>query len=88
MVSFRELARRLVAEGVVDGISHQRVSQLHRDDPDFPPVVQIGRAKAVDWKQAVPYFRTRVKRQGRRTDLQRKATAWNDNGAAGPSGGR
>lgn len=37
MVSFRELARRLVAEGVVASISHQRVSQLSRDDPAFPP---------------------------------------------------
>ncbi|KOT79271.1 hypothetical protein ADK70_31280 [Streptomyces rimosus subsp. pseudoverticillatus] len=70
MVSFRELARRLVAEGVVASISHQRVSQLSRDDPDFPPVVQVGRAKAVDWRAARPYFAKRRSRQGERTDLK------------------
>lgn len=70
MVSFRELARRLVAEGVVPAISHQRVSQLSRDDPKFPPVVPVGRSKAVDWRLALPYFRTRQPRQGQRTDLK------------------
>ncbi len=73
MLSFRELARRLVAEGVEETMSHQRVSQLHREDPDFPPVVQIGRSKAVDWRRALPYFQTRKKRQGERTDLKPKA---------------
>ncbi|MFI0914198.1 hypothetical protein [Streptomyces abikoensis] len=71
LLSFRELARRLVTEGVVEQISHQRVSQLSREDPNFPPVVPVGRSKAVDWRLAVPYFRTRVKRQGQRTDLKR-----------------
>lgn len=71
MVSFRELARRLVAEGVVQRMTHQRVSQLHRDDPDFPPVVQIGRSKAVDYRAARPYFQNRMVRPGRRTDLER-----------------
>ncbi|MFE5853562.1 hypothetical protein ACFQ61_10160 [Streptomyces sp. NPDC056500] len=72
MVSFRELARRLVVEGVVEAISHQRVSQLHRDDPAFPPVIHIGRSKAVDYRLAAPYFRARVKRQGWRSDLKGK----------------
>lgn len=71
MVSFRELARRLVAEGVVQRMSNQRVSQLAREDPNFPPVHQIGRAKAVDYKLARPYFAGRVLRPGRRTDLER-----------------
>ncbi|MEU7156031.1 hypothetical protein AB0A98_06240 [Streptomyces chrestomyceticus] len=73
MLSFRELARRLVAEGVVASISHQRVSQLSRDDPDFPPVVQVGRSKAVDWRTARPYFAKRKSRQGRRTDMEKPA---------------
>lgn len=70
MVSFRELARRLVAEGIVTSISHQRISQLRRDDPAFPPVVPIGRSVAVDWGRARRYFLTRTSRQGERTDLR------------------
>lgn len=69
MMSFRELARRLVADGVVTRMSNQRVSQLSRDDPAFPPVVVIGRSKAVDYRLARPYFAGRRSRQGERTDL-------------------
>lgn len=75
MVSFRECARRVVAEGIAETMSHQRVSQLHRQDPDFPPVVEVGRAKAVDWMLARPYFQTRKSRQGERTDLPKKPVA-------------
>ena len=71
-MSFRELARRLVAEGVVESISHQRVSQLSREDPAFPAVVTVGRSKVVDWRAARPYFAGRNVRQGQRTDLDRK----------------
>lgn len=73
MVSFRELARRLVADGIVERISHQRVSKLSQDDPEFPPVVPVGRSKAVDYRLARPYFATRKSRQGQRTDLQAPA---------------
>jgi len=70
MVSFRELARRLVADGVVERITHQRISQIRRDDPDgFPPVVPVGKSLAVDYRKARPYFARRKSRQGRRTDL-------------------
>lgn len=69
MVSFRELARRLLADGVVERMTHQRVSQLSREDPAFPPVVTIGRSKAVDYRVARPYFAGRRSRQGQRTDL-------------------
>jgi hypothetical protein len=75
MVSFRELARRLVADGVVPSISHQRVSKLAREDPDFPPVVPVGRSKAVDYRQARPYFAGRKSRQGERTDLKGRPAA-------------
>ena len=71
MVSFRELARRLVADGVVERITHQRVSTIARTDPGFPPVMQIGRTKAVDYRVAKPYFASRKSRQGQRTDLKR-----------------
>jgi hypothetical protein len=69
LVSFRELARRLVENGVLPAISHQRVSQLSREDPDFPPVIVVGRSKAVDWYLAAPYFANRGVTQGQRTDL-------------------
>jgi hypothetical protein len=69
MVSLSEAARRVVAEGIEETMSHQRVSQLSRDDPDFPPVVKVGRAHVVDWNLAGPYFRKRLKQQGKRTDL-------------------
>jgi len=75
LLSFRELARRLVADDIVESISHQRVSQLSREDPDFPPVVTVGRSKAVDWFAAAPYFRERKAGQGRRTDLEKKRAA-------------
>ncbi|MFE6103205.1 hypothetical protein ACFVQ4_25055 [Streptomyces laurentii] len=75
MLSLRALADRLVADGVVENISHQRVSQLAREDPAFPPVVQIGRSKAVDYRAARPYFAARVKRPGWRTDLKGRPPA-------------
>lgn len=71
MVSFRELAKRLVAEGIVETISHQRLSKISREDPDFPPVVKIGSSNAVDYRLAAPYFRSRITRPGRRTDLEK-----------------
>ncbi|MFF9123186.1 hypothetical protein ACF09J_07790 [Streptomyces sp. NPDC014889] len=72
MVSFRELARRLVADGIVERITHQRVSKISQEDPDFPPVVKVGRSNAVDYRLAAPYFRNRITRPGWRTDLKGK----------------
>jgi hypothetical protein len=70
LLSLSAVARRIVAEGIEPRMSHQRVSQLSREDPAFPPVLLVGRAKAVDWRLAEPYFRERVKRQGHRSDLK------------------
>lgn len=70
LLSLSEVARRVVAEGIEDRMSHQRVSQLAREDPAFPPILKIGRSHVVDWRLAAPYFRKRVKRQGQRTDLK------------------
>jgi predicted DNA-binding transcriptional regulator AlpA len=66
LISLREVARRL-------GVSHQLISQLSRRDPDFPPIVPVGRAQAVDWHKAEPYFRNRTTRPGARTDLKSPA---------------
>ncbi|MFC8625637.1 hypothetical protein [Streptomyces anulatus] len=74
MLSFRELARRLVADGVVEKITHQRISQLSKADEAFPPVVRIGRSSAVDYRAARPYFAGRKSRQGQRTDLKPPGT--------------
>jgi len=71
MVSFRELARRLVADGVVERMSHQRLSKIAQGDPAFPPVTQVGRMNVVDYRLARPYFASRKSRQGQRTDLNR-----------------
>lgn len=75
MVSFRELARRLVADGVVKTMSHQRLSKIAQEDPGFPPVVSIGRAKAVDYRLARPFFAARDTRPGWRTDLKGRPPA-------------
>ncbi|MFK3734046.1 hypothetical protein ACI2LJ_27695 [Streptomyces sp. NPDC088090] len=75
MLSLRALASRLVADGVVEKISHQRVSQLAREDPDFPPTVLIGRSRAVDYRLARPYFAGRKTRPGWRTDLKGRPPA-------------
>jgi hypothetical protein len=75
MVSFRELARRLIADGVVETMSHQRLSKIAAEDPAFPPVVPVGRSKAVDYRLALPYFRARTVRPGWRTDLKGKPPA-------------
>lgn len=70
MVSFRELARRLVEDGVVPSMSHQRLSKIAREDPGFPPVVPVGGARVVDYRLARPYFAARKTRPGWRTDLK------------------
>lgn len=75
MVSFRELARRLVADGVVKSMSHQRLSKIAREEPGFPPVVTVAGAKVVDYRLARPYFAGRVTRPGWRTDLKGKPPA-------------
>lgn len=70
MVSFRELARRLVRDGVVKSITHQRISQIHAADQRFPRGVQVGRTRVVSYTAGRRYFEDRVTQQGRRTDRE------------------
>jgi hypothetical protein len=57
LVTFREAARRVVEEGILPSMTHQRISQLRLRDPEnFPEVQKIGRSNVVDWKKARPYF--------------------------------
>jgi hypothetical protein len=78
LVTFREAARRVVEEGIAPSMSHQRVSQLARDDDAFPPVQQIGRSKVVDWHKAKPYFVAHAKRAAVRDSRRRPAQGKDD----------
>lgn len=74
-MTFREAARRVVDEGLLPTMSHQRISQLYLKDPDnFPPVQVIGRAKVIDWVQARPYFVAHAKKAGVR-DRRRRVSS-------------
>lgn len=76
MLTFREVARRIVDEGIAPTMSHQRLSQLARDDADFPPVQKIGRSNVVDWRIAKPYFVEHARRAAARDRrrIPKKAT--------------
>ncbi|MFE9810686.1 hypothetical protein [Streptomyces sp. NPDC005548] len=70
MVSFRECARRVVAEGIAPTMTHQRVSQL-QTNPGFPPVVPVGRSNVVDWNLARPFFVALAERAAARDSRRR-----------------
>lgn len=71
MVTFREAAKRVVEEGISPTMSHQRISQLHLTDEEFPEVKVIGRAKVVDWVTARPYFVTHAQKAAKRDSRRR-----------------
>jgi transcriptional regulator with XRE-family HTH domain len=60
-ITFTELARRV-------GLSQQRISQLARDDPDFPRRYRAGPAWQVSWPEAKTYFARRDQRRPERHD--------------------
>lgn len=74
LVTFREAARRVVEEGIAPSMSHQRISQLARDDEDFPAVQQVGRSKVVDWVKAKPYFVAHAQKAAGRDSRRRLTT--------------
>lgn len=71
MVTFREAAKRVVEEGISPTMSHQRISQLHLTDEEFPEVKVIGRAKVVDWEAARPYFVAHAQKAAKRDSRRR-----------------
>jgi hypothetical protein len=71
LVTFREAAKRVVEEGISPTMSHQRISQLHLTDGDFPEVKVIGRAKVVDWTTARPYFVAHAQKAAKRDSRRR-----------------
>lgn len=70
-MTFREAAKRVVDEGIAPSMSHQRISQLARDDDGFPTVQQIGRSKVVDWIEARPYFQQHAQKAAGRDSRRR-----------------
>lgn len=67
LIGTAEIARRVVEQGYAETMSRQRVLQLLRDDPDFPPPLPTsGRSKLWSWSgQIEPYFKARDPRPGR-----------------------
>lgn len=74
LASFADMSRRLADAGVK--LSPQRIRQLAEKDPSWPipmdEAPKTGRIRLFDWRVMEPYFATREKRQGERTDLPPK----------------
>jgi predicted GIY-YIG superfamily endonuclease len=68
-----DVARRVVELGIRKSLSRSRVMQLAETDPAWPVPRDQWRSLAnmwlFPWPPVEEYFRTRVTRQGRRTDL-------------------
>lgn len=79
LVSFADMARALAKIEGLQPLSPQRIRQLAESDPDWPipmdQAVKTGRIRLFDWRVMEPYFRSRVSRQGQRTDLPGKPPA-------------
>lgn len=71
LVTFREAARRVVAEKIAPSMTHQRISQLASSDENFPPVQQVGRSKVADWRLLRPYFEAHAKKAAVRDSRRR-----------------
>lgn len=80
LVTFREAARRVVEEGIAPSMSHQRISQLAKEDQDFPPVQRIGRSNVVDWIVAKPYFMAHAQRAATRDSRRRNVSTKSHDG--------
>ena len=70
-MTFSEAARRVKAESIAPSMSHQRVSQLSRTDPNFPAKQQVGRAWVADWNELREYF-TQHQAKAAQRDRRRK----------------
>lgn len=77
-MTFREAARRVVAEKIAPTMTHQRISQLARTDAEnFPPIQKIGRSNVADWNLLKPYFVAHAKKAAIR-DSRRRLDAENE----------
>ena len=79
LVSFADMARKLANIDDLPSLSPQRIRQLAETDPNWPipmdQAVKTGRIRLFDWRVMEPYFRTREKRQGHRSDLEKERAA-------------
>jgi hypothetical protein len=73
LVTFREAARRVVAEKIAPSMSHQRISQLARTDALFPATQKVGRSVVADWNELRPYFTEHAKKAAVRDSRRRNA---------------
>lgn len=72
LVSIPAMPDRLEGAGL-KRLTPARIRQLAAADPAFPkPVYEHGRMRLWQWPAVLAYFRTRVTRQGERTDLEGK----------------
>jgi hypothetical protein len=64
-----QVAERVVALGLADSMTRQRVDQLSKSDPDWPVPKEEWRAVGVywllPWSRLEPYFRQRKPKPGR-----------------------
>lgn len=75
MVTFREAARRAVAEGVAVTMTHQRLSQLAGQDKGFPPTQKVGTGRTVSWKALRAYLKSQQAAAAVRDSRRRKPDA-------------
>lgn len=72
LVTIPEMPDLLEAVGL-KRVGPARIRQLAAEDEDWPkPVFERGRTRIFDWAAVERYFRSRVTRQGERTDLPKK----------------
>jgi hypothetical protein len=62
-VSLREAAKRV-------GVSPQRITELAKTDPTFPPKKKVGRSLAVSWPAFERWHKARNRKPGRRPKAQ------------------
>jgi hypothetical protein len=69
LVTFTEIARRVVDQKLAPSMSQQRVSRLAASDPDWPVPredwIRVGRAWLVPWEPIRNYFENRRPQPGR-----------------------
>lgn len=69
MLSFAQVAERLVASGQVRSMTPEGLRKLARTDPEWPVTANeydvVAGARLIPYERVVEYFETRTKRKGR-----------------------
>ena len=78
MLTFRQAAERLVAEGHVRNMTPEGLRKLARTDPEWPippdGYERVAGARLFPYELVVHYFKTRSKRTGRGPAKRREGT--------------